>query len=96
MASSRASRQPPPDVKVNVNYIGSFSDIAFRHLKPRPPISRQAQMFLTGTAQMVVGAIGKAEEAKALWFGTQSNQSSLAPSIVVSSQVITGKLLLKR
>ena len=42
---------------------------------------------LTGTAQMVVGAIGKAEENNVLWFGTQSNQSSLAPSIVVASQV---------
>ncbi|MGB8983278.1 MAG: hypothetical protein WCC12_15490 [Anaerolineales bacterium] len=36
---------------------------------------------------MVVGAIGKAEESNVLWFGTQSNQTSLAPSIVVASQV---------
>ena len=36
---------------------------------------------------MVVGAIGKALEADALWFGTQSNQTSLAPSIVVANQV---------
>jgi basic membrane lipoprotein Med (substrate-binding protein (PBP1-ABC) superfamily) len=42
---------------------------------------------LTGTAQMVVGAVGKAEESNALWFGTQSNQTSLAPTIVVASQV---------
>ena len=34
---------------------------------------------LTGTAQMVVGAIGKAKESNVLWFGTQSNQTSLAP-----------------
>jgi basic membrane protein A len=36
---------------------------------------------------MVVGAIGVAEENDVLWFGTQSNQASLAPSIVVASQV---------
>jgi basic membrane protein A len=36
---------------------------------------------------MVVGAIGKAEESNVWWFGTQSNQTSLAPSIVVASQV---------
>jgi basic membrane lipoprotein Med (substrate-binding protein (PBP1-ABC) superfamily) len=36
---------------------------------------------------MVVGAIGKAEENDVLWFGTQSNQTSLAPSVVVASQV---------
>lgn len=36
---------------------------------------------------MVAGAIGKAKENNVLWFGTQSNQTSLAPSIVVASQV---------
>ena len=42
---------------------------------------------LTGSAQMVVGAVGVAKENGALWFGTQSNQTSLAPEIVVASQV---------
>ncbi len=43
--------------------------------------------ILTGTAQMVPGAVNKAKEAGALWFGTQANQTSLAPDIVVASQV---------
>jgi len=43
---------------------------------------------------MVVGAIGKAEEADVLWFGTQSNQASLAPSIVVASQVYHWEVVL--
>lgn len=43
---------------------------------------------------MVVGAIGKAEESDVLWFGTQSNQSSLAPSIVVASQVYHWEVIL--
>ncbi|RJP48064.1 MAG: BMP family ABC transporter substrate-binding protein [Anaerolineaceae bacterium] len=75
-----------PEVKVNVNYIGSFSDVALASEAATTHIAAGADV-LTGTAQMVVGAIGKAEEANALWFGTQSNQTSLAPSIVVSSQV---------
>jgi basic membrane lipoprotein Med (substrate-binding protein (PBP1-ABC) superfamily) len=75
-----------PDIQVNVNYIGSFSDVALASEAATTHISAGADV-LTGTAQMVVGAIGKAEEANALWFGTQSNQTSLAPSIVVSSQV---------
>lgn len=75
-----------PDAVVNVNYIGSFSDVALASEAATTHISAGADA-LTGTAQMVVGAIGKAEEAGALWFGTQSNQSSLAPSIVVASQV---------
>src|SRR5690606_12942671 len=42
---------------------------------------------LTGTAQMVPGAIQKASEEDALWFGTQANQTDLAPEIVVANQV---------
>ncbi len=75
-----------PDAQVNVNYIGSFSDVALASEAATTHISAGADV-LTGTAQMVVGAIGKAKEANALWFGTQSNQTSLAPSIVVASQV---------
>jgi len=75
-----------PDVKVNVTYIGSFSDVALASEAATTHISAGADV-LTGTAQMVVGAIGKAEENNVLWFGTQSNQTSLAPSIVVASQV---------
>jgi len=83
-----------PDVQVNVNYIGSFSDVALASEAATTHISAGADV-LTGTAQMVVGAIGKAEEANALWFGTQSNQSSLAPSIVVASQVYHWEVMLK-
>jgi basic membrane protein A len=45
---------------------------------------------------MVVGAIGKAEEASTpvYWFGTQSNQTSLAPRIVVASQVYHWEVVL--
>jgi basic membrane protein A len=83
-----------PDVQVNVNYIGSFSDVALASEAATTHISAGADV-LTGTAQMVVGAIGKAEESGALWFGTQSNQSSLAPSIVVASQVYHWEVMLK-
>jgi len=75
-----------PDVEVNVNWIGSFSDVALAAEAANTHISAGADV-LTGTAQMVVGAIGVAEENGVLWFGTQSDQSSLAPSIVVANQV---------
>jgi len=83
-----------PDAQVNVNYIGSFSDVALASESATTQIAAGADV-LTGTAQMVVGAIGKAQEANALWFGTQSNQASLAPSIVVSSQVYHWEVMLK-
>lgn len=83
-----------PAIQVNVNYIGSFSDVALASEAASTHIAAGADV-LTGTAQMVVGAIGKAEEANALWFGTQSNQTSLAPNIVVASQVYHWEIALK-
>lgn len=75
-----------PDVQVNVNYTGSFSDVALASEAANTHIGAGADV-LSGTAQMVVGAIGVAEENSALWFGTQSSQTSLAPDIVVANQV---------
>ena len=75
-----------PDVQVNVNYIGSFSDVALAAEAANTHVAAGADA-LTGTAQMVVGAIGVAEESDALWFGTQSSQTELAPDIVVANQV---------
>lgn len=86
-----------PDVTVNVNYIGSFSDVALAAEAANTHISAGADV-LTGTAQMVTGAIGKANEnaAPVYWFGTQSNQTSLAPEIVVASQVYHWEVVLKQ
>ncbi len=67
-----------PDIDVNVNWIGSFSDVALAAEAANTHISAGADV-LTGTAQMVVGAVGVAEENGVLWFGTQADQSSLAP-----------------
>ena len=83
-----------PDVQVNVNYIGSFSDVALASEAANTHIAAGADV-LTGTAQMVVGAIGVAEENDALWFGTQSNQTDLAPDIVVANQVYHWEVILK-
>ena len=82
-----------PDVDVNVNWIGSFSDVALAAEAANTHISAGADV-LTGTAQMVVGAIGVAEENGVLWFGTQANQSSLATGIVVANQVYHWEIIL--
>jgi len=81
-------------VTVNVNYIGSFSDVALAAEAATTHISNGADV-LSGTAQMVVGAIGKAKENNVLWFASDANQSSLAPSIVVDSQVYHWEVILK-
>jgi basic membrane protein A len=82
-----------PNVIVNVNWIGSFSDVALASEAANTHVSAGADM-LTGTAQMVVGAIGVAEENGVLWFGTQASQTSLAPDIVVANQVYDWSVVL--
>jgi len=82
-----------PDAEVNVNYIGSFSDVALASEAANTHVKAGADA-LTGTAQMVVGAIGVAEENDVLWFGTQASQTSLAPDIVVANQVYDWSVVL--
>ena len=83
IAGAKATK---PGITVNVNYIGSFSDVALASEAAQTHVKAGAD-GLTGTAQMVVGAIGVAEENGVPWFGTQSDQASLASNIVVASQV---------
>lgn len=82
------------DAQVNTNWIGSFSDIALASEAAQTHIGAGADV-MTGTAQMVVGAIGVAEENGVLWFGTQASQTSLAPTIVVANQVYRWEVVLK-
>lgn len=83
-----------PEVQVSVKYIGSFSDVVLASDTAATFISAGADI-MTGTAQMVVGPIGNANENNVLWFGTQSNQTSLAPKIVVANQVYHWEVVLK-
>lgn len=75
-----------PGATVNINYIDSFSDVALASEAAQSLIGAGADV-MSGTAQMTVGAVGVASTEGVLWFGTQSNQTSLAPEIVVASQV---------
>lgn len=76
-----------PTIKVAKTWTGSFSDVALMTEAAKTHISAGADI-LTGSSQSVVGSIGAAKDnGKVLWFGTQQDQASLAPSLVVASQV---------
>ncbi|MGB0387516.1 MAG: BMP family ABC transporter substrate-binding protein, partial [Ardenticatenaceae bacterium] len=75
-----------PDIVVNISYTGSFGDTALAAEAANVHIDAGADV-LTGSAQQVVGAIGVADKAGVPWLGTQSDQSPLAPEIVVASQL---------
>lgn len=83
-----------PDIEVLVTYINDFSNVALAAETAETQISAGADV-MTGTAQMVVGAIGKIQEEGGYWFGTQSDQASFAPDTVVASQVYRWEVILK-
>src|SRR5690606_34705035 len=83
-----------PDGRVNKNYIGSFSDVALAAEAANTHIQGGADI-LTGSAQMVVGAVGVAEENGVLWFASQADQTELAPSVVVANQVYHWEVVLR-
>jgi basic membrane lipoprotein Med (substrate-binding protein (PBP1-ABC) superfamily) len=83
-----------PTIQVLKTYTGSFSDVALASEAATTQIAAGADV-LTGSAQMVVGAIGKAQEAGIYWFGTQSDQATYAPNTVVASQVYHWEVVLR-
>jgi basic membrane protein A len=80
-------RATDPSVTVNSTWTGSFSDVALMTEAANTHIAAGADV-LTGSSQSVVGSIGAAKDkGGVLWFGTQADQASLAPELVVASQV---------
>src|SRR5512136_2967245 len=74
------------NIKVAKTWTGSFSDVALMTEAAKTHIAAGADV-LTGSSQSVVGSIGAAKaKGSILWFGTQADQSSLAPDLVVASQ----------
>ena len=70
----------------NAVYTQNFGDVQLAAEAARSFIGNGAAV-LTGTAQMTVGAIGVAREQGIPWFGTQSNQTTVGPEVVVANQV---------
>jgi basic membrane protein A len=74
-------------ITINSTWTGSFSDVALMTEAANTHIAAGADI-LTGSSQSVIGSIGAAKDAgNVLWFGTQADQASLAPELVVASQV---------
>jgi len=75
-----------PDIDVKIIWTGSFGDTGLGTEAANTHIAAGADV-LTGTAQMVTGAIGLAQEKGLAWFGTQSSQTPVGPDAVVANQV---------
>jgi basic membrane lipoprotein Med (substrate-binding protein (PBP1-ABC) superfamily) len=85
-----------PSIKLSKTWTGSFSDVALMTEAAKTHIAAGADI-LTGSSQSVVGSIGAAKDAgNVLWFGTQADQASLAPNLVVASQVYDWTKMIKQ
>ena len=82
------------DITVNNTFTGSFSDVSLMASAATTHIDAGADM-LTGSSQSVVGAIGVAKDRGAYWFGTQWEQTSIAPETVVATQVFDWKPVIR-
>ncbi len=96
MASTKAWLRADPGAKISETWTGSFSDVALMTEAAKTHIASGADV-LTGSSQSVVGSIGAAKEnGSVLWFGTQQDQASLAPALVVASQQYDWTGILKK
>lgn len=82
-----------PEVEVNVTYIQSFSDVPLATEAAEAFVANGADI-LTGSAQMVVGAIAVAQDNELSWFGTQSSQAELAAESGAVFQVYKWEVVL--
>ncbi|MDH3681455.1 MAG: BMP family ABC transporter substrate-binding protein, partial [Acidimicrobiia bacterium] len=87
-------RAQAPSSKVLIEYTGSFADITLAAEVAERHVGAGADV-MTGTAEMVVGAVSVASEHDVLWFGTQASQAPMAPNIVVASQVYHWEVALR-
>lgn len=76
-----------PEASVKVTWTGSYSDVSAAAKTAKSHIQAGADV-LTGTSQMVTGAVGEAKKRDVIWLGYDVDQSPLAPNTVVSSVVV--------
>ena len=81
------------DATVNVVYIQSFSDVPLATEAAETHIANGADI-MTGTAQMVVGAIAVSIENGVRWFGTQASQAELSQGAGVAFQIYKWDVIL--
>jgi basic membrane protein A and related proteins len=83
-----------PNLKVNISYTGSFSDVSLMAASAETQIKAGADV-LSGTSQSMVGAIGALKDKDIFWFGSAWDQTTLAPKNVVVCLIYRWDVILK-
>jgi basic membrane protein A and related proteins len=82
------------DIKINEVWTNNYSDVSLMASCEEQTIKSGADV-LTGGSQSYVGAIGVAKDKNILTFGSQWDQASLAPNVVVASYTYDWKGVVK-
>lgn len=92
VAGAKAAK---PKIKVNQVYTDSRTDVPLVYETTQKLLKQRADI-LSGVDPQVVGALSVLRDAKKYWLGTQCNQATEWPEVVIAAQVYDWTSLLER
>lgn len=87
-AFERGAKAVNPKVQVLISYIGNWDDVSAGKEQALAQIARGADILFQNADAAGLGVFQAARDKKVLAFGTNSDQNSVAPDVVVGSVVI--------
>lgn len=88
LAFERGARSVNPKIEVITSYIGNWDDVSAGKEQALAQIGRGVDIIFQNADAAGLGIFQAAKEKKIYAFGTNSNQNSVAPDIIVGSVVI--------
>ncbi len=87
-AFERGAKSVNPQVKVLTSYIGNWDDVSAGKEQALAQIARGADVLFQNADAAGLGIFQAAREKKVLVFGTNADQNSVAPDVIIGSVVI--------
>lgn len=87
-AFAMGAKSVNPNVKVLTSYIGNWDDVSAGKEQALAQIGRGADIIFQNADAAGLGVFQAAREKKVLAFGTNSDQNSVAPDVIIGSVVI--------
>ncbi len=88
LAFEQGAKAVNPKVKVLTSYIGNWDDVSAGKEQALAQIARGADILLQNADAAGLGVFQAAREKKVLAFGTNADQNSVAPDVIIGSVVI--------
>ena len=88
LAFERGARSVNPKVSVITSYIGNWDDVSAGKEQALAQIAQGVDIILQNADAAGLGVFQAAREKKILAFGTNANQNSVAPDVIIASVVI--------